>query len=372
MTREIKRQRFRRYLGFTLVELLVVIAIIGILVALLLPAVQAAREAARRMSCGNNLKQLALACHNYHDTYKALNPMRTGTDGAPSNDYNPAAPNNPIDNDQCISGWVSLLNFYEQGPLYNQVSSQNFGPVPWDGDYPPWRTQIPTLLCPSDGVARMDTGSSSYRFSLGTTVLDNHDGHGQDWNQPSTGMFTALTTWTRARTWGLKDVKDGLSNTIALAERRMGNRDQRNDIAHVANFIPAMRANSNNKTKAGYKALVDSCLTTTTQYGGKKYNDTGVQIEAQGSGGGQFPGDRWADGRPYFASFNTLVPPNGPSCQEDQGDWNWMMMAASSRHPGVVQAALGDGSVRAISETIDQPTWWALGGRSDGETIANF
>jgi prepilin-type N-terminal cleavage/methylation domain-containing protein len=357
----------RRSFGFTLVELLVVIAIIGILVALLLPAVQAAREAARRMSCGNNLKQLALACHNYHDTFKALPPMRGGTISNP-------AGNTATANEGCTSGWVSLLSFYEQGPMFDQVKAANMGPVPWDGNFVPWRTQIPTLLCPSDAPARLDTGSSSYRFSLGTTVLDNHDGHGQDWNQPSTGMFTAMTTWGRARTWTLSDVKDGTSNTIALAERRTGNRDRREDIAHVANFRTdgTMRALSNQKNKTGFKGLVDDCMQTANQYGGKKYNDTGVSIEAHGSGGGAFPGDRWADGRPYFAAFNTLVQPNGPSCQPDQGDWNWMMMTPSSRHPGIVQVSMGDGSVRSIADTINLQTWWALGGKADGEPLGEF
>jgi hypothetical protein len=64
--------------------------------------------------------------------------------------------------------------------------------------------------------------------------------------------------------------------------------------------------------------------------------------------------------------------PNGPSCQEGDGDWNWMMMAASSRHPGVVQVCLGDGSVRTVSETINQQTWWALGGKGDGNPVGDY
>ena len=290
--------------GFTLVELLVVIAIIGVLVALLLPAVQAAREAARRMSCGNNLKQAGIAIHNYHDTFNVLPPMRIGDNG----NNGVWRPGDPADNEECLSGWVSLTPFFEQNPIAQKVASDRGGPIPWDNTYQPWRTQIPGLLCPSDGPARTNTGSSSYRFCLGTTVLDNHDGHGQDWNQPSTGMFTAVGTWNRARHWRFSDVRDGLSNTIALGERRTGNRDRREDIAHVANSRSSMRTNSNMKNATGYLNLVNDCLTTTSQYGGKKYNDSGP-IEAHGSGGGDFPGDRWCDGRPYFAAFNTLVAP---------------------------------------------------------------
>ena len=99
------KTRMRRRGAFTLVELLVVIAIIGILVALLLPAVQAAREAARRMQCTNRLKQLGLAYHNYHDVHKCFPPMRTGTHRSDGN---------LDDNNRAMSGFVSLLPFYEQ------------------------------------------------------------------------------------------------------------------------------------------------------------------------------------------------------------------------------------------------------------------
>ena len=108
--------------GFTLVELLVVIAIIGILVALLLPAVQAAREAARRMQCTNNHKQLGLAVHNYHDTYKSL-PARAGGTQGPTN----------LDNQGWLSAWIVLLPFYEQAPMYEQITAGDAanGISPW-------------------------------------------------------------------------------------------------------------------------------------------------------------------------------------------------------------------------------------------------
>jgi glycogen(starch) synthase len=145
----------KRVKGFTLVELLVVIAIIGILIALLLPAVQAAREAARRSQCTNNLKQFALAVHNYVDTYKVFPPKRAGTQSGGCTNCN----------GNFGSGWMRLLPFYEQQALYDQWSSPQtfggtafpaYGPCPWgpsDVGYQPYYQQVGVLLCPSDGNA---------------------------------------------------------------------------------------------------------------------------------------------------------------------------------------------------------------------------
>ncbi|MHB8897520.1 MAG: DUF1559 family PulG-like putative transporter, partial [Thermoguttaceae bacterium] len=172
--------------GFTLVELLVVIAIIGILIALLLPAVQAAREAARRSQCTNNLKQLMLSAHNYHDTHKAFPAGWGGTN----------TDNEWTSNRYQMGAFAVLSPFFEQGALYDQISSPTagknhqtgavsatifppFGPCPWvEGDrgngsgYPPWHTDIATLRCPSTSGRKQDgwwndTGRTNYCLSVG-------------------------------------------------------------------------------------------------------------------------------------------------------------------------------------------------------------
>ncbi len=161
----------RRSRGFTLVELLVVIAIIGILVALLLPAVQAAREAARRMSCGNNLKQLGLAMHNYLDTYKSL-PIHYGQGGGVAG--------TPYNNTNAGRSWiVGILPFIEQGPLYDQILP---GPLSLPANTTVAGTAISALLCPSDGLNQ--DGRMAGRANVGGTWgVNNYKAvAGGNWN----------------------------------------------------------------------------------------------------------------------------------------------------------------------------------------------
>ncbi len=143
--------------GFTLVELLVVIAIIGVMVGLLLPAVQAAREAARRMSCGNNFKQIGLGMHNYHATY---NTLASGRYGTMANSY------------RLNSNAVGILPFMEQQALWELVSSpQSSGSIPAMGNTPdqdapnfvPWQTQVPGYRCPSDPTLLSGAGQLKLR-----------------------------------------------------------------------------------------------------------------------------------------------------------------------------------------------------------------
>ncbi len=341
----------RRRPGFTLVELLVVIAIIGILVALLLPAVQAAREAARRMQCTNRLKQLGLANHNYHDVYKTFPAMRCGTRIDNENDNS---------NKYSMSGVVSLLPFFEQQQIYDYAKTRNFAPVPWRTTYGTWTVRIPTLLCPSDTerIGGNGIGNNSYKFCLGTNPFRNNS----VWGPEPNGCYNIIgDPRARKKPYRFRDIRDGTSNTIAMSERRIGDRDILWDIANVA-FGITVDAQSR-ITQEWY----DACWLTGNQYNGRRYNDSWSSIFP-----GTRPGERWPDGRPYFSGFNTVLPPNGPSCMVDRGDWQHGVFAASSRHPTIVNVLLADGSVRQIGNSVDLRTWWGLGTRAQGETLGEF
>jgi prepilin-type N-terminal cleavage/methylation domain-containing protein len=357
------RKVHRKRPGFTLVELLVVIAIIGILVALLLPAVQAAREAARRMQCTNRLKQLSLACHNYHDVYKTLPPMRTGTmqeGGGPTGDDNIDA------NEYSMSGFVSLLPFYEQQQIYDYAKARNFGPVPWQTDLGTWTVRIPSLLCPSDEeiTTTYAFGNNSYKMCLGTVAYNNAG----TWGPEPNGCFALIGNPNdRRTTYRFRDIRDGTSNTLLLSERRIGSLNQWWDIANVVGGIdPGQTATP--------QQWWDACWATANEANGKRYNES-RQTEVLGFHNIWFarPGQRWCDGRPYFSGFTVHMVPNGPSCTNiTDSDWSYGVYTASSRHPTIVNGSLADGSVRQFSNNINQATWWGLGTRNFGETLGEF
>jgi prepilin-type N-terminal cleavage/methylation domain-containing protein len=193
--------------AFTLVELLVVIAIIGVLVALLLPAVQQAREAARRMQCTNNLKQLGIGLHNYHDTYGAF-PFRSGGTGAPD-------PNTGMHRTR-LSAFVFMAPFIEQQAIYERYFSGGDWRAPWDGYY---NMAITTpILCPSDSVQNNPAdgptiGHYSYVFSGGDSLNGTADNNTNPTpvEQPSRGLFAGMMSY------GFRDMIDGSSNTIAMS-----------------------------------------------------------------------------------------------------------------------------------------------------------
>jgi prepilin-type N-terminal cleavage/methylation domain-containing protein len=365
-------QKLKTY-GFTLVELLVVIAIIGILIALLLPAVQAAREAARRMQCSNQLKQLSLALHTYHDAYKSFpagnsrfaNPGTTGAWDA----YTP---------------FLSLMPFYEQQALYDLATTgSTSGADPSSGS--PWLDRnIKELLCPSESYARNAWGRANYVFSLGDWAGKNND---------STNGSIPNNRGTFARGYGSNKAKnatdidfrgawrtmaslsDGTSNTVVFSERCVSSR--RNTIrgAYALSI-----AGIGNTVGGGAAVTPKSCLDTRE---GNGYKTTGVTIQKD-----DHFGTRWADGRGP-SSFSTILPPNSPSCCGAGLDYAArMMVSASSYHTNGVNVAIGDGSVTFVSDTINAGTltdattpvasgispfgvWGAMGSINGGESVSN-
>lgn len=341
-----KSPRFSSTAGFTLVELLVVIAIIGVLVALLLPAVQQAREAARRMQCSNNLKQQGLALHNYHDTYGTFPPRKQGT----------AA------NSGRVSGFVALLPFFEQGAMYDQIMAglpPNIppgGPTPWSG-YAPWNVAPNNLRCPSENFTGGNRYYTNYKFSLGDTVTNTIDA------VQLRGLFARLNGM------GFRNITDGSSNTIAMSERLISHYDlgsqtgQINVKAGIATGFGGLAANPG------------QCLGSAI---GQFYADPGV---VKGRSGW-----RWNDGQPEKVGFNTILPPNSPSCidgSNPNGDGANTVLAATSNHPGGVMSLRADGSTHFVAETIDTGNlglpsvtngispygvWGALGSKDGGES----
>lgn len=349
--------------GFTLVELLVVIAIIGILVGLLLPAVQAAREAARRMQCSNNLKQFGIALHNYANTYNNFPPRRGGSAGG----GNGARFDGNYDRK---SAFIALLGFIEQQPMADMVAQGGVvdtngntiwpsGPAGWYGNpnWLPWKTQISTVLCPSDtNPGGGDQANNSYAFSLGDSVI-NHNG--------STVITRGIFGGSQACK-GFRDLTDGTSNTIAMSERAWGG-----DFGwRSANgeFIKGLTAQQPTVSTSPV-----SCLSLAT--GNQVFN---VQIKSRF-------GQVWSDGQAERVGFNTVLAPNQLSCVNDtngNADSNGGVLNASSNHTSGVNAVFGDGRVQFVSETIDTGNtalppvnsgyspygvWGAMGSTSGGE-----
>jgi prepilin-type N-terminal cleavage/methylation domain-containing protein/prepilin-type processing-associated H-X9-DG protein len=343
--------------GFTLIELLVVIAIIGVLIGLLLPAVQKVREAANRMSCQNNLKQIGLACHNYANTFGY---------------FPPGSANTPASGGSAASMIALVLGYMEQGNLYNLFdftsdvnnSASNFLA----------RTQeVKSYNCPSDaettrltqvglipaGLSNAPAGRNSYMYNNGATAhFVNYPA--SDGNLIGLANYLVNGSGQVTSRVQITDIIDGTSNTLLMSE-------------------------TTHSTVSG------GCQLT-----GDDLNPTNIYLEPNSEfnfytpmyGTAPYHCNNWNYGPTsrisyrtceYFRNiaemiiFTTTIPPNytGYDC----GDYNitGAHMAARSYHSGGVNVGFSDGSVRFITNTINTTTWAALGSRAGGEVFpSNF
>ena len=319
-----------RHRGFTLIELLVVIAIIAILIALLLPAVQQAREAARRTQCKNNLKQLALAAHNYADTHNSF-PLQAG---ASLYGY---------------SAQAQLLPFHEQGSLHSLIDFNQpltIG-LAWNPQVNPAiatvaGSRIPVLMCPSDSGNPMFTDAFGFAWAGGNYLVNGGSGAQLNYCSSSNdGLF-----W-RGSSVKFRDITDGTSNTAFMAETLFGNRQ-----AATTTLVSAQRQMKRVSLGSPCGPMAEVMETTaSTNFTG---NRAGIWISSTG--------------------FHTLIqgyyPPN--SISPDFGNHGEVVSGPRSLHIGGAQISLCDGSVRFISENVNLAIFRNVFARNDGQVLGEF
>ena len=382
--------------GFTLVELLVVIAIIAVLIGLLLPAVQAAREAARRIQCGNNMKQIGLALHNYHDAYKTFPVQGAGTG------IDPATANLGIHSDRTnqlsLSVFPALLPFMEQQPLWEQISRplnvdaagnsppspvlapglnggpfNPMGPKPTGGhfEYGPWTTTVSTLRCPSDpGVGLPAMGRTNVAACIGDNSIHGWIGLA-NWNTgyadpPSPQLIRQINAYGRGffqhrkRGMSFRDISDGLTNTIAFGEiaTDIGDSDVRTRGLFDGGRLGggSVIGDANGLTQCRVDGAIDPARPRFWM--ADRFPDHDPKF---GSGtpyppsiaAGMRRGFSWASLAQLHTGLTTSLGPNTELCLQNWNEWTEGNWSASSRHPGGVHVVMGDGSVQFISDSID-------------------
>lgn len=331
--------------GFTLIELLVVIAIIAVLIALLLPAVQQSREAARRSQCKNNFKQIGLAIHNYSSTFDRLPPSMA---------INPAVTTN--------SSWSihgRIMPYLDQVNFYNLINLQETWSSPTNGPVVTGQ-RVPIYVCPSDAksnLPRTTSGvslySTNYAFNFGTWfVYSPATGQGGD------GLFYPNSSIR------IEWATDGSSNTLLASEVKSWQ-------AYTRNAPPP-----NTAVPTGVADVVAAI-------------SVGVPDRLQPATQDGTGHTEWANGHSHHSGFTTTLIPNTKvlfswsgvtfdcdyaSRQEGSNTTLPSYTAVTSRsyHTGIVNSLLLDGSSRTISSNIDLGVWRALGSRNGGEVVGDF
>jgi prepilin-type N-terminal cleavage/methylation domain-containing protein/prepilin-type processing-associated H-X9-DG protein len=317
--------------GFTLIEVLVVVGVLVLLIALLLPAAQGAREAARRLQCQSHLKQIGLAVANYETTLGVL-PFGVGGGGPPGREPR-------------WSAQSQILPYLEQRSLFNAL---NFTGVPWLHD-PVYSaanrtaltTAVSAYLCPSDPDAIEELeglAHINYRANAGTQPWN------LSWEDPQLGRIGRNTGafWYQSAV-RTSMMRDGTTMTALFSERCLGDSSASDPLADYLLTAESVQACS--------AADVWSTPRFADPYG--------------------WSGERWADGNALYTRYHHILPPQSMSCllggNQDYG--SPVVVTATSRHPGGVNLLTADGSVRFVKQSIAPNVWSALGTISGGEVI---
>lgn len=379
--------RFRRVEGFTLIELLVVISIIAVMVSLLLPAVQSARESARRTRCSNHVKQMTLALHNYETSHRRFPAGRLTPDWRDASGVRTSYTNyNQVNQNPGSGHWtgfrsvhIAILPYMEQGNLYDLIDFSRATAVrmttdgrPTNANYPAYSQAAGLFLCPSDPNTGRIVSENNYRWNFGGSSphAGAQDSNHNHVHSASHGGYRASGNgaFTIGEGLSVAAYRVGLSNVVFLSERTKGSG------LNLATTRPPLEDIVTVPGRANRLWLPDEILQRCATFAG------GPGLFHFNSAGRWLHGSNFSNGWPFafYAStfYNHVASPNWQ--HHDCGGWSAIpdapgehaIVSARSKHPGGVNVGLGDGAVKFLTDSIDLSLWRELGARNHNTAVA--